>query len=361
MTSRPRFAVLALAGTLLAAGAGRAAEKDLGLTKGTPDIKSAGALAFGPPGILFIGDARGAAIFAVDTGDHTAPSETGRPRVEGLDEKAAALLGIERKDLLVNDLAVNPASGNAYLSAARGKGPDAAPVVLRVDRAGKLSEVALKDVPFAKVALTDVAEGKGRPQAITHLAFAKGRLYVAGLSGEEFSSTLRSVPFPFQEAARGTNVEFYHTSHGRLETNSPVRTFVPYDIGGEANLLAAYTCTPLVKVPVAELKPGAKIRGTTIAELGNMNRPLDIIVYKKGDKEYLLVANSARGVMKIPTEGIEKAEGLNARVGGPTGLKYETVAGLKGVEQLDRFDADHALVLIRTQDKALNLEPIELP
>ena len=361
MTSRPRLAVLALAGALLAAGAARAAEKDLGLTRGTPDLKSAGALAFGPPGILFIGDARGAAVFAVDTGDRTAPAETGRPRVEGLDEKAAALLGVERKEILVNDLAVNPLSGNAYLSAARGRGPDAAPVVLRVDRAGKVSEFALKDVPFAKVALADVAEGKKRPEAITHLAYSGGRLYVAGLSGEEFSSTLRSVPFPLKDAAPGANVEFFHASHGRLETNSPVRTFVPYDIGGEAHLLAAYTCTPLVKVPVAELKPGAKVRGTTIAELGNMNRPLDIIVYQKGGKEYLLVANSARGVMKIPTEGIEKVDGITKPVKGTAGLKYETVHGLKGVVHLDRFDADHALVLVKSQGGALNLEPIELP
>jgi peptide-methionine (R)-S-oxide reductase len=30
--------------------------------------------------------------------------------------------------------------------------------------------------------------------------------------------------------------------------------------------MAAYTCTPLVKIPVADLKAGAKVKGTTIAE-----------------------------------------------------------------------------------------------
>ena len=56
--------------------------------------------------------------------------------------------------------------------------------------------------------------------------------------------------------------------------------------------MAAYTCTPLVKVPVAALKPGARTsRGRPIAELGNMNQPLDMIVYQKDGKDYLLMAN----------------------------------------------------------------------
>ena len=40
-----------------------------GEQNGKPDLKSAGPLAFGPRGILFIGDPKGAAIFAVETKD----------------------------------------------------------------------------------------------------------------------------------------------------------------------------------------------------------------------------------------------------------------------------------------------------
>ncbi len=126
-------------------------------------------------------------------------------------------------------------------------------------------------------------------------------------------------------------------------------------------MLAAYTCTPLVQVPVADLKPGAKVKGKTIAELGNGNRPLDMIVYKKDGKDYILLANSRRGVMKIPTEGIDKAEAITTPVKGTAGLKYETIKGLQGTEHLDAFDKDHAVVLLRTPDKKLNLETIELP
>ncbi len=34
-----------------------------------PEMKSAGPLAFGPEGVLFVGDTAGAAIFAIETGD----------------------------------------------------------------------------------------------------------------------------------------------------------------------------------------------------------------------------------------------------------------------------------------------------
>src|SRR5438132_13238334 len=113
MLHRTRFALAALVAATLCAGALRADLTD-SLKKGTPDLKSIGVLAFAPDGVLFVGDPQGAAIFAIDTGDKTAGA-TGTFKVEGLDGKIASLLGIDAKKLLINDLAVNPASGNAYL------------------------------------------------------------------------------------------------------------------------------------------------------------------------------------------------------------------------------------------------------
>ena len=76
-----------------------------------------------------------------------------------------------------------------------------------------------------------------------------------------------------------------------------------------------------MKIPVSAFETGGKIKGTTVAELGNRNNPLDMIVYKKGGKDYLLLANSARGVMKITTEGLANAEGITAAL---TGFMSET-------------------------------------
>jgi hypothetical protein len=363
MKPRLRLLAAALAGAALIAGSVRAADLSASLTKGTPDLKSVSVLAFGPEGILFVGDPQGAAIFAIGTGDTQRKAGNGALKVEGIDSKIGSLLGTDAKGLRVNDLAVNPASGNAYLAVTRGQGPDAAPVLLKVQAGGKIDEVALKDVPFAKAVLPNApGDARSRPMAITKIAFVKDRVFVAGLSNEQWASTLRAIPFPFKDVDKGTGIQIYHGAHGKLETQAPIRTFVPYEINGQAHLLAAYQCTPLVKLSVDQLKPGEKVQGTTVAELGNRNMPLDMIVYEKNGKDFILIANNARGVMKVTTENIGDIKGISdpVRGGGTAGLKYESITDLKGVVQLDRLDKNHALVLLETPS-GMNLETIDLP
>src|SRR5205814_7568049 len=172
-----------------------------------------------------------------------------------------------------------------------------------------------------------------RQQSITDLAYVDGKVFIAGLSNEEFASKLRSVEFPFKSGDTATSVEIIHTAHNaRVETAAPVRTFVPFNVGGEPQILAAYTCTPLVTFPVSDLKAGKKVHGKTVAELGNRNVPLDMIVYEKDGKQYLLLSNSARGVMKISTENIEKQPALEEKVNDKAGLSYETIESLKDIE-----------------------------
>ena len=141
-----------------------------------------------------------------------------------------------------------------------------------------------------------------------------------------------------------------------------MRTFAPYKIKGESYLLAAYTCTPLVKVPVAELKAGSHVKGTTVAELGNRNKPLDMIVYQKDGKDYILMTNNSRGVMKIRTENAGKAESITEPVhgGGTKGLGYDTISSLKGVVQMDQLDGTHAVIVTDNQG-TIDLDTIELP
>jgi hypothetical protein len=350
--------MMLIAAALVASAA--TVQADNGLTKGTPDIKSASALAFGPNGLLFIGDPQSAAIFAVDTGD--AKTAGDKPvNVERVDAKLAGLLGTTEKDVKINDVKVNPASGNVYLAVTRGTGVGT-PAIVRITRTDAVEAVSLKDVPFAKVTIPNPATSKGATTPITNMVFLGEKLYVAGQSSEAFSSTLRVIPVPFpKETDKGTAIEIYHGAHDKVETRAPIRTFVTYKVNGEDTLMAAYQCTPLVKLPISELKPGVKVKGTTIAELGNGNMPLDMIVYTKNGKDYLLVANTKRGVMKIPTDGFAAAEALISKPATiPAGVKYETIAELKGVEQLDKLDAERAILLVKT-DAGFDLKTIPLP
>ncbi len=369
MTRRAGWTFLACAAVAATAVSAEAAGLRSSLKAGNPEIRSAGPLAFGPEGILFVADPKSAAVFAIDTGDADEASTKGGVNVEGIDQKVAAALGTSADQVAINDMAVNPASGMIYLSVSRGMGPEARPALLRVNAAGKIEDVPLKGVPFSQVMLSnapaDSGEGRRnqRAESITDLAFFDGRVIVAGLSNEEFASKLRAVQFPFAKADDGTSVEIYHGAHGGLETRSPVRTFLPFEIDGKPHLVAAYTCTPLVTFPVSVLeegKDGSKVRGTTVAELGNRNRPLDMISYTRDGKGYILMANSARGMMRIPTAGIADAEGIEEKINDKAGLGYETVKGLEGVTQLDKLDDALAVVIMR-QDGRTDLATIDTP
>ena len=365
------LAAVLVAPTIMATAAAAADVK--GLTEsGKPELKSAGPLAFGPKGVLFVGDPLGAAIFAIGVGEAPKAALGDGFKLEGVDGKVAALLGTTAADLAINDVAIEPGTGIAYLSVSRGNGPDAQPAICRVDGAGQVTSLPLDKVAYAKVALANApnAEQKDRKgrslrtEAITDLAFVDGKVYIAGLSNEEFASKLRAIEFPFKSADAGTSVEIIHTAHGAaLETRSPVRTFVPFIVGGEPQLLAAYTCTPLVTFPLSSLKPGEKIRGKTVAELGNGNQPLDMIVYEKNGKQYLLLANSKRGVMKISTDTIDKQPALTEAVrdGKTAGLTYETIAQLEDVAQLDKLSDKLAVVLIGKVGGPYNLQTVALP
>lgn len=332
------------------------------LQPGKAELKSAGSLSFGPGGVLFVGDTAGASIWALDVQDNKAANGSGNLEIKGVSDKIAALLGTSPDQIMINDTAVNPASKNVYLSVSRGRGPEAAPVILRVDAAGKISEVALENIPHSVVKFSDApapaANGR-QVETITSIAYVDGNVLVAGLSNEEFSSTLRSIPYPFTTAEKGAGIQIYHGSHGRFETAAPVRTFIPYEINNQKEILAAYTCTPLVKIAVSDLKPGAQVKGTTIAELGNRNKPIDMIVYEKGGKHFILMANSSRGVMKLQADNLETYKPITAQTE-VTGVPYQTIDSLKDVQHLKKVNDTTALILQGT-GATMDLRTIALP
>jgi len=358
-----RLTICALLALMLFATVGVAADLTDSLKLGKADMKSVGVLTFGPDGVLFAGDSMGGQIFAIDTQDRTASTATA-VEVMGLTGKIAAMLGTTADQIAVNDIAVNPASKKTYVSVSRGIGVNAAPVIVRIDTTGKLEALSLDNVKYASVVLPNPVNastggrgGNARLQAITDLAFVDNRVFVAGLSNEEFSSTLRAIPFPFSSVDKGTNVEIWHGSHNQFETNSPIRTFLPYKVNGEQTILASYTCTPLVKVPVASLKAGSKVMGTTIAEFGAGNTPLDMIAYSKGGKNFILMSNTSRGVMKFSADGLETFSPITKQVPDKAGVPYETIATLTNIMQMDQFDSQRAVVLDRTGD----LRTVALP
>ncbi len=285
--------------------------EDLGLSVGTPDIASAGPLTFGPAGVLFIADNVGANIFAVDVND----SDDGPPQdvnLDNIDASLASYLGCSRDDVSIRDMAVHPTSNNLYLSVMRGAGDSAIPVIFKIAGDGSIADVPLENVAFSQYAITDAADADDprvvtrmqlRTVTVTDMSYVDGLLMVAGTSNEEFTSTFRRIPFPFNGAAQSNSLEIFHVSHGKYETAAPIRAFVPYQ--GNTSILASYTCTPVVQFSLADLDSGKHVMGKTVAELGSHNHPLDLISYEHDGGEYLLVCNDRHPVFKIACKDID--------------------------------------------------------
>ena len=336
--------------------------------RGPADPASAGVLAFAPDGVLLMADPTAAALWAFDTEEPAGDPSRVQFALERLDDHLAGLLGTTPDRVSVQDLAIHPLNGFAWLSVTRGEGEEARPALVRVDDEGELRLLDLSDVRHARAELPNAPAADGRAtrraQSITDLVFLGDRVVVAGLSNEEFASKLRSVPFPLGAVASGTSVEIYHGAHGAWETRAPVRTLVPVELDGEPHLVAAYTCTPLVRFPLSVLDgaDGAKVRGTTVAELGGGNRPLDMITYERDGETWLLVANSRHGLLKVSTAGLGTDEGITELVERTAGLAFEPVEWLEGVVELDRVDDDYVVVLLRTVDsKRGTLLTVETP
>ncbi|MFO0919295.1 MAG: hypothetical protein U0872_13410 [Planctomycetaceae bacterium] len=337
-----------------------------GLKDGRPDIKSAGQLAFGPDGILFVGDAQGANLFAVDTGDGKSVAKKAAQQIDNLTAKLAEAVG--QSPVAVNDLAVNPLSGNLYLSVSVGE--EKKPAIVKIDDAGKLSVLKLESVPFLQATLPNPPEDKvtgegprarnNRQAAITDIAFIDGKVLVSGLTSDKSSSRIREFPFPFADRESGANIEIYHANHGKLEDNAAVRAFIPMNIDGEPSILAGFTCTPLVRFSLDSVESGKPVRGTTVAELGNRNMPLDMVAYEQNGEKFILMSNTARGVMKISTKDIGRKEGITEPVQGLAGQTYETISSLEGTVQFDRLNDDQIVVIIKNGD-ALTLKTVALP
>jgi hypothetical protein len=328
--------------------------------RGNIQLKSLTAITFNQDGILFLADPLGMRIYALNAKQENAKKPM-TIEVANIDEKLGALLGVSARDVKIEDMAVNPTSQEVYLAVTRRSAANE-PVLVKVDYKGNINQVKLNDVSYYETSLSDVpgpdaklpSRWHQRTMAITDMAFVEGELMVAGLSGEEFSSKLRRFSYPFTNQAKAVKLEIYHTSHDQYETNSPIETFLPFTVNGQQQILAGYGCSPIATFSLNDIRTKDQLRGTTIAELGGGNRPVDMIMHRKN----LYISNSDRTLMRMTPEDLNNAKPLTTRAPGiyaATGVEYLSIASV-GVTQLANFNDNYFVYIQRDIDNgSLNL------
>lgn len=363
-------ALLASVGALAADDAKKTDKVFAKTENGTPKIQSIDAIAFGPNGALLVGDSKGGQVVAIDTKDVKSTPWKAKP-IDNFVEKLADKLGSTAKKIELKALAVNPASGTAYVVVRN----DGKPTIVTIDGAGKIGEVSLEKVDHVAIPLP-----KSTTQ-VTDIAYTKDRILVGGASNEKFKAKVYSIPTPLDPAnkAIGFSTETYHVAHGKWETHAPMWTIIPYEAKGKKYVVGAFQCTPLVRYSLDDVKEDAKVKGESVIELGNGNKPVAMFTYTKGDKSYLLV-NNVRGfgkqfgnskywVARVDMSVFDETEKLNEKAQWrvekgttkPITDKVKMIDDYGGTNFMDRLDDKHALLIKEDGKGGLTLEAKELP
>lgn len=345
-------------------------------TVGNPKIQSIDSIGFAPNGVLLVGDGRGGQVVAIHTGD-VKPAES-KIGIADLGKQVGARLGTDAKGIEILKLAVNPASGRVYLAVRKLDGKN--DIILTAD-GDTLNEVPLANVKHERYPLP--ADDKAPLVKITDVASADGRILLAVQAKEQFASKIYSIDTRQDDAAPTfVSTETFHVAHGRWETNAPIRTVIPYKENGKTFLVGAFTCTPIVKYSIDDVKAGARVQGQSVIELGNGNTPQDMFVYEKNGKSYILMNNvriarfhqsnpvgpSPYWTAKIDHSILGETEKINEKALRRVGSKASdsstdravVAPTFHGVTMMDRLGADRAAV-IRTDGSRMSLEVLPLP
>jgi hypothetical protein len=335
-------------------------------------MQSATKLTFGEPGTLFVADWKGARIYALPVA--TPSVAAGKPfNLMDVQAPIAKALGVAPTALRFEDLAVQPGSEIAYVAlTVKGANGKSSPAIVSIDAAGHIAKVDLRkaasSAAIADAPAADATFWRDLPAqtlTVTDMRYYRNKLYVAGLSNRSFASTLRVYDYPFSGKSAATTVEMYHPVHNQIETRAPIRSMAVMTINGEPTLVAAYTCTPLVAIPLKDLKDGAHIAAKTIGEMGWGSAPNSMVTFKLGEVDYAVLANTSRSADVMTLTDLSAgaaAPGLHTPIEWPAkpylGVKA-MMAPMSAVMRLDNLNPQ-LLLALRREDASGNMQLVSI-
>ncbi|GDY10651.1 MAG: hypothetical protein DWI21_17200 [Planctomycetota bacterium] len=346
-----------------------------GTVEGKAPLKRIDVIEFAPENVLLIGDGTGSQIIAVQTNDKASAAAL-PAKIENLNEKLAAKVGAKAEGIELLDMAVNPNSGRVYF--ALRKQDDKSYLILTLSAGGEIGLLDLDHVTYSRVMLPKKESAISR---VTDVTWVDGRLVAAATANEEFASKIFVATAPLKHEASGElhSAETYHVSHRKWETRAPMTVILPYRENGKSYVVGAFACTPVVKYPLDDLLPDAKVKGSSMIELGSGNRPLDMFLYEKDGKEYVL-SNTFRfhherkpfgpspyWTVKFESGLLAESENINEkainRLKGDADAtpRIQLVESFHGVMQMDRLGANQVVVLRTVDGKRVDFEVLPLP
>src|SRR5215475_6045274 len=170
------------------------------------EIKSISRLAVGPGNVLFVADWKAGRVHAI-----TLPEAPQRPTGTAfniLDLETLLSKQVGGAKVTIEDMVARPGTAEVYVAISYGAAKTPALFAVtndqkarRVDlKAAKSTSIALRDAPTSNYKFWN--ETPERSFTVTNMKWRDGELFVAGLSNQDFASTLRRVKYPFDAQAQ---------------------------------------------------------------------------------------------------------------------------------------------------------------
>ncbi len=320
---------------------------------GDPQLSSAQRLAFGPGGVLLIGDGLSAQVVAIETGD-TSPDlrvENGFGRIDNVTGAAADLIGnkVTAAELQIDDIAINPVSWRTYIAITRYSTFEA--YVLWVDVDGNLRMFDLQNVVHAAI---DVPPSEGNAAMIADVAWTPDHV-IASVTPQSFvrhEMAYMATPFEHEALANQATTRIFHRSWGQWITEQPMDRFFTFERQGETFLVGSYTST-IVRFESTDLQEGASdVVGTTVFDILDGRSVLDFITYERDGEMFVLasIANflfdGEAAAVRLDGELFYQPQSINDKA--PIIFDFLGAPVVTGIQRATNFDA--ALKIARRDD-----------
>jgi hypothetical protein len=337
---------------------------------GNPQLTSAQSLAFGPGGVLLVGDGWSDRIVAIETGDTSIAS---RPfnSVEEVQNLMGAIANafdppVAPGEVTLLDVAVNPLSWRIYLAAQRFSGGEVA--ILWIDGSAAVHRFALDNVVYGAIRYPMDQPGS----IVTGMAWSDPDDTILGFTGKGpfqlGQIVLRETPFFHEGGIRAATTRIYHRSHATWESSPSIDRGLLFwtDANGTARasppgdpyVLAAYAHAPVVRFPLAAFDDGGEVTGTTVFDVG-IDRFVTALAFDdRGDRGWLLATVSnlelMGGLAMVRIDRSLLVQNVNVDQTAPilfdfTGMPQvpgvDRLYFLDGVTQLDMIDAGVAVIV----------------
>jgi hypothetical protein len=269
---------------------------------------------------------------------------------------------------------VNPASGKAYVALQSLKTKTG--VILTIDGAGNIAEFPLEDVKYKAYKL---ATPKVSITKVTDIAWAGGKIVVATQATDKFASRVFTInPAAKDGSPTQISTKTFHVGHNRWETHAPLRVLMPYLENGKTSVVGSFTCTPVVRYDLDDVKDDDQVTGNSVLELGTGNTPRSMFAYERDGKRFLLISvgrnnrkpafgyPSAYWVARVDADLLKETKNINAnapwRIGGSklAGDRVQVAKEFFGTVQMDRLDPTRAVAIVEMKGGS-TLRVLQLP